>query len=383
MGNLLNFDTSDERLARAAWSRLAEPRDPQAGALLQVLGAGRALDWLTSAGGSWRAPPGVPTSPHWPTAAQRWAARLPDLNPRRELDEVSRRGGGVLVPGDPDWPEVLAELGTDAPHCLWWRGDPALLQRRGVAVVGSRACSAYGQQVAGDLAADLSGKAVAVISGGAFGVDAAAHRSTLACAGFPVAVMAGGVDRFYPAANTEMLTRVADQGVVLSEVPPGSSPMRQRFLSRNRLIACLAEATVVVEASWRSGALNTAGHAADLGRTVAAVPGPVTSATSAGCHRLIREGAVCVTDAAEVIELLDPLDATAGTEPQVPAGLLDGLDPLQARVLDALPARAGAETAAVVRSSGLNSAEVRSALGFLELGGRVERDGVRWRRARG
>lgn len=383
MSDPLMFDTSDDRMARAAWSRIAEPRDPQAGALVQALGAAPALQWLTDAARAWADPPVLAPGAHWHTAAQRWIPRLTGLDPRREMDVLARRGGGVLTPADPQWPAGLADLGTDAPPCLWLLGDPSALSRPAVAVVGSRACTAYGAQITTTLAAELTADGLAIVSGGAFGVDAAAHRATLAGDGVAVAVMAGGLDRFYPVGNAALLAEVARCGAVLSEVPPGSSPMRQRFLSRNRLIAALAEVTVVVEASWRSGALNTAGHAAELGRPVAAVPGPVTSSTSSGCHRLIREGAVCVTDTAEVRELIGPWDAAAGAvAPPVAAGLLDGLDPGQAQVLDAMPARAGVELASLVRSSGVGESEVRSALGFLELAGRVERDGVRWRRAR-
>ena len=382
MADLLPFDTSDERMARAAWSRIAEPRDGQAGALVQALGAAAALDWLTAVARAWSDPPVLAPGAHWHTAAKRWIPRLTGLDLRREMDVLARRGGRVLVPGDPEWPAGLADLGTDAPPCLWLLGDPDALSRPAVAVVGSRACSPYGAEITSTMTTELAAAGLAIVSGGAFGVDAAAHRATLVGDGVPVAVMAGGLDRFYPTGNAALLAEVARCGVVLSEVPPGSSPMRQRFLSRNRLIAALTEVTVVVEASWRSGALNTAGHAAELGRTVAAVPGPVISSTSAGCHRLIREGAVCVTEAAEVLELLGPLDATAGpAAPPVPAGLLDGLDPGQAQVLDAMPARAGVELVSLVRSSGLAEPEVRSALGFLELAGRVERDGVRWRRS--
>ena len=383
MPDTLPFDTTDDRLARAAWSRIAEPRDTEAGALVQALGASAALDWLIVTARAWSDPPVLAAGAHWHAAAKRWIPRLSTLDPLRELEVLARRGGRLLVPTDPEWPEALADLGTDAPPCLWLLGDPAALQPAAVAVVGSRACSPYGAEITGAITSELAAEDATIVSGGAFGVDAAAHRATLAGDGLPVAVMAGGLDRFYPAGNAALLAEVARSGAVLSEVPPGSSPMRHRFLSRNRLIAALAEVVVVVEASWRSGALNTAGHAADLGRTVAAVPGPVTSSTSAGCHRLIREGAVCVTDAAEVLELLGPLDATRGpAPPPVAPGLLDGLDATQAVVLDALPARAGAELTGLVRSSGLAEPDVRSALGFLELAGRVERDGVRWRRSR-
>ncbi|UFU04156.1 DNA-processing protein DprA [Ruania suaedae] len=374
-------------MARAAWSRITEPRDRAAGVLVAAHGPVEALRWLEAASGGLQAafaevsgldPEITPAS--WRRAVARWAPRLRDLDPRRELAIIDRLGGGVLVPGDPHWPGVLADLGPEAPHCLWVRGDASLLTSRSVALVGSRASSPYGEHVSADLVAGLVDAGLVIVSGGAFGIDAAAHRATLAVRGRAMAVMAGGLDRFYPAANAEMLARVAREGLVLSEAPPGTSPMRQRFLSRNRLIAALAGATVVVEASWRSGALSTAHHAFTIGRPVAAVPGPVTSASSAGCHRLLREGAECVTAAAEVLQLLAAPGEVPELRPAVPAGLLDDLDQEQAQVLDALPARSAADVQALVRASGVAEAQVRSALGYLELAGRVRRDGPRWRR---
>lgn len=379
MTDLLRFDTDNPRLARAAWSRIAEPRDQDAARLIRALGPGPALGWAERAGSMWCDPPGLPAGPGLRAAVQRWAPRIAKVDPRRELDMLGRCGGRLLIPTDPGWPESIAELGDDAPPCLWLRGDPTAWSHPGVAMIGARACSSYGQEVAGSLAAELSRDGRTIVSGGAFGIDAAAHRATLACRGRPVAVMAGGVDRPYPVANTAMLEQVSHMGAMISEVPPGSAPMRHRFLSRNRLIAALATVTVVVEASWRSGALNTANHAAELGRQVAAVPGPITSPSSAGCHRLLREGAVCVTDASEVTELCSPLGAQPSA-PESAASLLDGLTPTQARVLEAVPVRGSAELAGVVRGSGLSQTEVQGALGFLELGGKVERFGARWRR---
>ncbi|QOR72076.1 DNA-protecting protein DprA [Ruania alkalisoli] len=390
MGEQRSTASNEEVLARIAWSRLTEPRDRAAGLLLATLGAVEALHWLDRArqpidrAGALAEVSGIDPevdAKAWSRAVARWAPRLRDLDPRRELQVITRLGGSVLIPGDPAWPPGLDDLGPEAPHCLWTRGDPALLAMPAVAVVGSRASTAYGNHVSAELVAGLVDGGRAVVSGGAFGIDATAHRATLAVHGTPVAVMAGGLDRFYPAANAAMLTQVAQEGVVVSEAPPGTAPMRQRFLSRNRLIAALAGATVVVEASWRSGALSTAHHALTIGRPLAAVPGPITSAASAGCHRLLREGAECVTAASEVLQLLAPLGSVAEQVRDVPAGLLDDLDQGQAQVLDALPVRAAVDESALVRASGLSQAQVRSALGYLELAGRVRRDGPRWRRA--
>jgi DNA processing protein len=378
----LPFDVADPVLAAAAWSRLVEPGDAAAGALVRAVGTSEALDWLRSGAAT---PPGALPHRGWISAAERWRPRLAGLDPRRELDVITRRGGRLLLPGAPGWPTGLDDLGDASPMCLWVIGacDPDVLTARAVALVGARASTAYGDAVTADLAAGLAQRGIGVISGGAFGIDACAHRVALACDGAVLAVMAGGLDRYYPRENVPLLEEVAAVGAVVSEAPPGTSPMRQRFLARNRLIAALAGATVVVEAAWRSGALSTARHAAELLRPVGAVPGPVTSAASAGCHRLLREGAAtCVTDVGEVVELVAGLQEPGDPDPLVQPGLLDDLAPDHARLLDAMPVRAAATTDGLVRSSGLGPSATLAALGALELAGRVERDGQGWRRVR-
>jgi len=386
----------DVVLARAAWSRLVEPGDAVAGALVAALGPVDALDWLRHSGSPPRlgAPDGtadgVPDRADGrarmtlATAAERWRTRLPTLEPTRDLDVLARIGGRLVVPEGSGWPDGLADLGPAAPMCLWVRGnaDDAAVRsslRRSVAIVGARACTAYGEHVTAELAAGVTDRAWCVVSGGAYGVDAVAHRAALAADGLTVAFLAGGVDRLYPAGNTELLRAVADAGALVAEVPPGSVPAKVRFLQRNRLIAAVARATVVVEAAWRSGALSTARHAAALLRPVGAVPGPVTSASSAGCHRLLRDGAaVCVTDAAEVLELVESVPAPDRPEEPRPG---DGLDILQRRTLDALPLRRPAPEDSVARAAGLTEREIRAALGHLELAGLAVREGAAWRRA--
>ncbi|MBE6481192.1 MAG: DNA-processing protein DprA [Actinomyces ruminicola] len=418
-----------EALARATWSRLAEPADAHACALVGHLGATGALDWLThealDADGRPCPAPRPPLPPRadaarasadWATAAGRWAPRLRGLDIRRELDILERLGGSLLIPTDPWWPPGLNDL-ERPPHCLWVRGDPALLAARssaesggsetnlaaprmredlvpagpgagyGLALVGARASTDYGEHVTFEMASGLAAKGVVVISGGAFGIDAAAHRGALRT-GATISVSAGGVDRLYPAGNADVLEEVIANGALVAEVPPGCQPGRHRFLTRNRLIAAMSEATVVVEAAWRSGALSTAHHALELGRPVGAVPGPVTSMASVGCHRLLRQGAVCVTDADEALELVTPLGATdpdaakAADPVNAVSGLLDGLDGPTAAVLDALPVRADAGVESIARAAGLSEQEAIAALGLLELTGRVERRGAAWRRAR-
>nr|WP_246803713.1 DNA-processing protein DprA [Cellulomonas hominis] len=317
-------------MSRVAWSLVAEPGDATAGAVVAALGAPAALAWAAWAvgvgtdaalhrlrhllrdedGGAGRpvaTPPGA-----WARvlarALPRWAPRLADLEPRRALDALAAVGGAVLVPGRPGWPERLGDLGPLAPPVLWVRGDRATdaLLRRSVAVVGARAATPYGEHVARDLAAGLAARGVTVVSGGAFGIDVAAHRGAVVVGGPTVALLAGGVDRPSPAGNLDLLERLAASGgALVAESPPGTPPTRARFLQRNRLIAAVTGATVVVEAAWRSGALSTAARAGDLLRPVGAVPGPVTSMASAGCHRLLRDGAaVCVTGVDDVLELL-------------------------------------------------------------------------------
>ena len=183
-------------------------------------------------------------------------------------------------------------------------------------MVGSRAATGYGGHVAGEIAADLGERGWAIVSGGAYGIDAAAHRGALAAEAVTIAVLACGVDYPYPAGHADLFAAIAAQGLVISEWPPGRHPGRMRFLVRNRVIAALGCGTVIVEAGERSGALNTARHAANLGKPLMAVPGPVTSAQSAGCHRIIREwGANCVTRAADIIELLSPLSVPDALAP--------------------------------------------------------------------
>ncbi len=382
----------DDRLARATWSALVEPGDRVAGALVRLLGARPALDWLRAAARGvldWsevRAPDGGPLGgadrERLGRAVLRWAARLDTVRPEHDLASARRLGARLLVPGDDEWPAGLADLGDARPPALWLRGD--LVESGRVAVVGARASTGYGERVAHDLAHGLVSRGACVVSGGAYGIDAAAHRGALAAGGPTVVVLAGGVDRAYPVGNARLFEEaVACGGAVMSEVPPGALPTKSRFLQRNRVIAALADATVVVEAAWRSGALSSAHHAASLLRPVGAVPGPVTSAASAGCHRLLREGhAVCVTDADEVVELLPDGIRRAGTDHARAAddgsGPLGRLDPTAVRVHDALPLRGGLPDGGVAARAGTSPAEARAALGLLELEGLAVRGPGGW-----
>ena len=250
-------------------------------------------------------------------------------------------------------------------HLTQYRGEASL--------VGARASSGYGEHVAAELAGDLAATGTVIVSGGAYGIDGAAHRAALGVSGATVAFLAGGVDRAYPAGHQSLIRQIAAEGAVVSEPPCGAAPTKWRFLARNRLIAALGHATVVIEAGWRSGSLNTAGHAAALGRPLGAVPGPVTSAASAGCHRLLREyDAQCVTSAQEVRELWGMGAGSSSSARPV--------DPDRIRLLDAMSTRARTSVDELARRSGLAPDRVRALLGLLELEGEVQRDDGGWRR---
>jgi DNA processing protein len=258
---------------------------------------------------------------------------------------------------------------------------------RSIALVGARAATGYGEHVAMESAAGLGARGFAIVSGGAYGIDGAAHRAALAGGHPTIAFLAGGVDRLYPAGHSDLLRRVADTGALIGELPCGSTPTRWRFLMRNRLIAAVSNATVVVEAGHRSGSLNTAGHASQMGRPLGAVPGPVTSPASAGCHRLIREyAATCVTTVDEMAELAGPLtaDPSPGSAPGTGAhGAADLAATVDDRVLTSLHRTAGTRTDEVAARTGLSSSEVHAALGRLEVTGRVtERQGGWFARGR-
>ena len=378
----------EQRLARAALTYLAEPGDPALGALLalcepaEVVAAIKA-DLLPATG------PGCGDSPASRKALERalarWRARLPGLPGDADIAAACRDGIRLVCPGDPQWPERLDELGAVRPYALWLRGrvDLPSACRRSVSMVGSRAATGYGAHVAGEIAADLGEQGWTIVSGGAYGIDAAAHRGAQVVEAITIAVLACGVDYPYPAGHAGLFADIAAAGLVISEWPPGRHPARLRFLVRNRVIAALTCGTVVVEAGERSGALNTARHAAELGRPLMAVPGPVTSRQSAGCHQIIRDwGATCVTCAADIIEMVSPLGIADSPEAPAPAGLRgaprDELDLDSARVLDALPARGAAGPSTIAVEAGVDLDTVLRCLGLLAGCGFVERCDRGW-----
>jgi DNA processing protein len=379
---------TDEAYARAALTYLAEPADRWLARLIRVSGAAAALDAIKNDGVPGGGPPRTKAGEAMMGAMERWRTRLPELPTREHVLAFHESGIRLITPDDPEWPGQLADLGEEQPYALWLRGNADLRFSclRSVAIVGSRAATAYGSYVAAEFAASVAARGLAVVSGGAFGVDAAAHRGALGADGVTVAVLACGVDMPYPAAHTELFDAIAAQGVLVSEWPPGRRVSRLRFLVRNRVIAALATGTLVVEAAQRSGALNTARHARDLQRRLMAVPGPVTSDLSAGCHQILREWqGTLVTSAAEVIEHLAPVGVplAAGAVSAAPPVLpRDQLDLESARVLDALPRRGGMGTVRVAQRAGLAPATTATLLGQLATGGFVERcdDGWRLRR---
>lgn len=373
---LLGERATRERAARVFWSGVVEPGDAVAGALLARVPADAALRIAAHPAEIARATGIGPRAAA--EASARWRPRLHSELVSDALKRAERARVSILVPSDPEWPTSVDDLGDHAPLALWVRGDPRALHPPSIALVGARAATPYGEHVAGELAAGLAGGGISVVSGAAYGIDGAAHCGALASAqGATVAVLAGGCDRAYPAGHERMLGQIAATGAVVTEVPCGGAPTKWRFLSRNRVIAALSHATVVVEAGARSGSLNTAGHAASLGRPLGAVPGPVTSPASLGCHRLLREyDAVCITDAAEAREL-------AGLGTAQPLAVAGAWTDERTRVRDALSARVGREAVELAARSGLAISEVEAILGIMLMEGSVVGDDGGWRRSTG
>ncbi|MGH3508873.1 MAG: DNA-processing protein DprA [Nocardioidaceae bacterium] len=368
-----------DRIARSALCRLGEPGTTKLSGLVGELGAEKVYDLLANE----REVTGLSTDV---------ALRLRGLDPERELADAARRGIRFICPGDDEWPSRINDLDRAGevhdrggqPLGLWARGPLRLDEAcaRSLAVVGSRSATTYGVEVAMSIAADVADTGVTVVSGAAFGIDQAAHRGALAGRGPTVAVLACGVDRAYPAAHRSLLEYIAETGLVVSELPPGCSPTRIRFLARNRLIAALAIGTVVVEAAARSGALNTATWTTRLGRILMGVPGPVTSAPSEGVHELLRGGsATLVTRGADVLELV----SASGTHLTAPVRgerrPHDVLTVLDLQVFDAVPVVRSAPAGSIARTAGLGAVAVGEAITRLAEAGLVVAEGPNWRRA--
>lgn len=354
----------DERVARALLLRVAEPA--QAGLVRHVrtVGCRQAVEDIRRA------------TPIGRIDVEALQHRMLDASGERDLEAAARLGARLVCPGDDEWPTGLADLVSRDADCLglWVRGPLSLREtcERAVAIVGTRAATDYGLSVSADLAAGLGAAGWTVVSGLAFGIDAAAHRGALAAGGATVAVLASGVDVAYPRAHLALYDHIVGAGLVASEQPPGSAPQRARFLVRNRLIAALSAGTVVVEAAPRSGARSTARHAGELFRHVMVVPGPVTSTLSAGCHQLMRDrpDTVLVTKTDEVIEQVGGLGEFA-TRVSGPVRRRDLLGPAVSRVLDAVPVIRPASVARIATTAGMRPDAVHSALAALAVQGLV------------
>jgi DNA processing protein len=399
--------TAAELFARAAWTGIAEPGDAMAGLLVSALGPSESLASLIEAwpldriaGALGDAGVEDVSIRDLALAFERWRPRLVSNAAITALRQAARVSARLLVPSDQIWPHGVDELGAHAPIALWLRGidDAVLSLASSVALVGSRAATGYGEHMAMELGAGLCDRGVSIVSGAAYGIDGMVHRAALASGGLTVAFLAGGVDRFYPSGHDALLSRIATVGAVVSELPCGAPPTKWRFLQRNRLIAASSAGTVVIEAGHRSGSLNTAAHAASVGRPLGAVPGPVTSPSSAGCHRLIREfDATCVTTVDEIMELaaenlreaVRQRGAAADGEGQfsdpvveldIDLGTGQRRSPEQVRVLDALSARSARSPADVARRSGLSVSAVEGVLGILGLEGAVREGDSGWKK---
>jgi DNA processing protein len=371
---------TDVRLARAYLLRVAEPPAPRLSRFVAERGPVAAAEQVMA---------GTAPSEVLDETSARRELRLAE----QDLAAAESVGARLLIPEDADWPawpfialDVARARGVPwagQPIALWARGSASLAEvtERAVAVVGARSATAYGEHVAAEFGHGLAGAGVTVVSGAAYGIDGAAHRGALAAAGPTVAVLGCGVDIPYPAGHSALLGRIADSGAVLSEYPPGTPPARHRFLVRNRLIAALGAGTVVVEAGRRSGARNTAATAVALGRLVMAVPGPISSGMSVGCHDLLRSGEAClVASVSDVVESVGRI----GTDlaPPEPGEIrpTDGLDERALRVHEALAVRVARSAQEVAVVSGVPLDHVRAVLPALELSGHANRCETGWRR---
>lgn len=370
---------ADILLARAYLLRVAEPPAPHLARFVEAHGAVAAAGLVRAAA--------APV----PVLDETTARHTVDLA-EQDLAAADRVGARLLVPEDPAWPEwPFVALGVaesrgipwaGPPLALWVRGTVALgaVAERAVSIVGARSATGYGEHVAAEFGHELAGSGITVVSGAAYGIDGAAHRGALAAGGPTVAVLGCGIDRPYPAGHAALLDRIADSGAVVSEYPPGTPPARHRFLVRNRLIAALAAGVVVVEAGRRSGTRNTATTAAALGRLVMAVPGPVGSAMSVGCHELLRTGEAClVTAASDIAELVGRIGADLAPAQTAERRETDGLDERALRVYEALDRDMSMSAEQVAVRSGVPLDRVRAVLPTLELTGLAERGETGWR----
>lgn len=285
------------KAAHLAWTTLIEPGDSTAGTLIATHGPIDALGILLD--NAHTDVDGIDT------LRTRAATRNNPHNIMDALRAAQRASARLITPGTDDWPTQLNDLGTRTPFALWLRGNTDALHSTSLTnITGARAATPYGEHITRQLAANLITRGHTITSGGAYGIDAAAHQAALAAGGKTIAALAGGIDRIYPSGHESLLTRVVENGALISEVPCGSAPTRHRFQARTRILAALSQRTVLVEAGIRSGSLQSAAHAAALGRPVGCVPGPITSPASAGTNRLIADArATLVASASDIVAL--------------------------------------------------------------------------------
>lgn len=369
-------DTDETILSWAYLSRVAEPPCEQLAELVRQYGPQEAAD---------RVRRGALVA----ELLSRTAARRHLDCAQRDLDQLHHLGGRLITPDHQEWPWLAfaAFTGLSAkdrpqgrpPLALWAIGPLTLdhIVQRAAAIVGTRSATTYGEHVSADISATLAEHEVCIVSGGAYGIDGYAHRAVLGVAGDTVAVLAGGIDIAYPAGHSDLLRRISASGLLISEYAPGTRPARHRFLTRNRLVAALSSATVVIEAGIRSGAANTASWARALGRVVCAVPGPVTSPASIGCHVLLNHGAHLVTRAEDILEIVGNLGELADEQPR-PTTLFDTLSENERRVYDGLPVRGALTLDDIAIASGLAPTTVLGALTTLEIAGLVAHHEGRW-----
>ena len=375
--------------AAICWSLICEPGDSFAGLLISSFGAANALvlelektnpgkylsmlrDQQNSGIERFRSFEKVAAD-----ARQRWAPRMSLRRVVEACRDTERLGGWFATSEHHAWPERLLDLEKHAPRGLWGLGERAAFDglSDSFSFVGSRISTEYGQSACADLIEPLVARGSVIVSGGAYGIDASAHRAAIASGGLTVAMMAGGLDRLYPSGNAELFGSIRKRGTLLSEMAPGAEPTKWRFLQRNRLIAALGAATVVVEANPRSGAVSTANRALELDRPVGAVPGPIGSAASDGCHQLIRAAkASLVTCAQDIMELVGSTDLNSELENF-------GFGALETRVYDVIGFGV-ADLGEICTQAGLTKAEAEIGLASLSLMGFIELDSHGWRRLR-
>ncbi|MGW4463317.1 DNA-processing protein DprA [Micromonospora sp. NPDC004704] len=379
-------ELAEIRLARVALTWLAEPGTWSVYRLTNEYGPVGALDRLLAGD--------VPDRRLRTAVAARLAAGDPREVAAAAIAHTERLGARIVVPEDSEWPSQVRDLerlslpGADRkidqetapPLAIWVRGQWPLAETldRAVAVVGARAASPYGGYVATELGYGLADRGWTVVSGGAHGIDAAAHRGSLNAGGLTVAVLACGVDRPYPVGNSSLFDRIVESGLLISEWMPGAEPLRHRFLIRNRLIAAATAGTVLVEAAARSGATQTLRRALAINRPAMVVPGPVTSAMSVGAHELLREHprTRLVTGLPHVLEEVGRIGADLAPLARAPRQPRDLLDEESALVLEALPRRGALGPDELAARAGLDVRHTLRKLALLEdLDLIVRRDG--------